>query len=141
MLPYSSESFIDFCLSDDIWIHLRHNIVSINYILSSLCQDLEDLNSSDALKELHITNLCRVSSAERLLYVLTIKLIKEIDLNLLQLHLQNVQKIYASYPRSLENYFKFIKSVYKLISPIPLSDRANWIKVLQEINTLPLDLD
>lgn len=141
MLPYSSASFIDFCLRDEIWIHLRHNIVNINYILSSLCQDLEDPNSLDALKELHITNLCRFSSAERLLYVLTIKLIKEIDLNLLQLHLQNVQKICASYPRSLENYFEFIKSVYNLVSPIPLSDRANWIKILQEINTLPLDLD
>lgn len=143
MLPHSSKNFIDFCIKDDIWIHLRHNIFNLNHVLSALCRDLDSPNSLDVLKELHITNLCKISYAERELYFLTIKLIKEVYPNLLQLHLENVQKICTSDPSSLRDYLEFIKNLYLMTSPMPLESKANldWINnVLQEINTLPLDL-
>ncbi len=141
--PPSNEKFIDFCIKDDIWTHLRNNIFSLNHVLSNLCQDLEDPNSLGVLKELHITNLCKVPSEERSLYFLTIKLIKKIDPNLLQLHLENIQKICTSHPESLGNYFEFIKSIYRMIFPMSLENRAslNWIEILQEVNRLPTDLD
>ncbi|VHO04409.1 hypothetical protein [Candidatus Rhabdochlamydia sp. T3358] len=143
ILPLSNETFIGFCTKDDIWTHLRNNILNLKNVLSNLCQDLEDPNSLDLLKELHITNLCKVSSEERSLYFLTIKLIKKIDPNLLQLHLENIQKICTSHPGSLGNYFEFIKSIYRMISPMSLENRAslNWIEILQEVNRLPTDLD